>query len=222
MRLNISLDDIDFIEDNRELQKRNLLRFKENEKGLINEETRMDILRGADDTRLKKSNSLVCYFLGVSDSKGWLRFKVMSQTVPGKYYTVYIKLKDAKDIKYFKDFKKRDIVRLLLNGNLSLFCSCKDFRYRHKYQAYQLGYGLFKEIRYPHIANPKLVGTTCKHCLVVLKYLNLQWLAISKAMQASKFFKNKYEDNNVNTRSKNKKSSSVLMPNRGRRVKGTS
>lgn len=193
----------------------------------INEMTRIDILRGADAPRLQRSKDkrIIVKFMGVTEMRGWLRFDVTSQYTPGKHYLVYIKLKDAKDIKYLKEFKKRDIIRLLLNGNLSMHCSCPDWKYRMSYQSYQMGYGLFKELRYPHIANPKLAGTVCKHCLAVLRLINLQWLAISKAMQNSKFFKKKYEGEELNKsygrvgRSKTNKSFSTM--NRGKRSKGT-
>ena len=162
----------------------------------INEMTRIDIMRGADAPRLQRSKDkrIIVKFLGVTEMRGWLRFDVTSQYTPGKHYLVYVKLKDAKDIKYLKEFKKRDVIRLLLNGNLYLHCSCPDWKYRMSYQSYQMGYGLFKELRYPHIANPKLTGTVCKHVLAVLRLITLQWLAISKALQNSKFFKKKYED----------------------------
>ena len=189
----------------------------------INEMTRTDILRGADAARIQRSKDkrIIVQFIGVTEINGWLRFRVTSQFTPGKSYLVHIKLKDAKDIKYFKDFKKRDIIRLLLNGDLAVNCSCPDFRFRHRYQAYQMGYSLFKELRYPHITNPGLEGTVCKHLLATLRLLTLQWLPISKAMQASKFFKNKYEeDDNIKTVSRNKKPN-VPTYNRGRRIKGT-
>jgi len=162
----------------------------------INEITARDIRKGADRARLLRSRDrrIICNFVGVTPARGWIKFSVTSQYVPGKRYTVYIKLKEAKSMKYFKEFKKDDIIKLFLTGDLQVFCSCNDFRYRMKYQAWNMGYGLFKELRYPHIANPKLEGTVCKHCLACLAILNMNGSRISKAMKSSKFFKKKMEE----------------------------
>ena len=58
----------------------------------------------------------------------------------------------------------------------------------------QMGYGIFRENRFPKIRNPKLEGTVCKHLLCVLSVLNTNWASIARDMKRSKFFKRKYED----------------------------
>lgn len=184
----------------------------------INEMTAKEIRAGADKARLQRSRDkrIICRFQGVTNARGWIKFDVTSQYTVGKHYTVYIKLKEASDMKYFKEFKKQDIIRLFLSGDLQIYCSCPDFRYRYRHMAWSMGYGLFKELRYPHTANPGLVGSTCKHCLATLQVLNLNWMSISKAMQKSTFFKRKYEDeeymNDLDKKMKSKK-----LQNRGRR-----
>ena len=162
----------------------------------INEMTSREILAGADAARLSRSRDkrIICRFETVTNARGWLRFDVTSQFSKGKHYKVHVKLKEANDLKYFKEFKKQDIIRLFLSGDLQINCSCKDFRYRMKYQAWQMGYGLFKELRYPHIANPGLTGSVCKHCLAVLRVMQWNVPQITKKMVNSKFFKKKIED----------------------------
>lgn len=162
----------------------------------INEMTAKEIRAGADVARIQRSKDkrIVCKFLGVTNARGWIKFDVTSQYTPGKHYAVHIKLKEANSLKYFKEFRKQDIIRLFLTGDIQLNCSCPDFRYRMKYQAWQMGYGLYKELRFPHIVNPRLTGSVCKHCLAVLRVLNFNYTAIAKAMSNSKFFKKKMED----------------------------
>ena len=160
----------------------------------INEATRKELISGADAARKARAKKLTVRYKGITNSRGWITFQTNSQYTPGKKYTQYIKLNEAKDMKYFKEFKKRDIIRLFLSGDLSVYCSCPDFKYRQKYMAYNLGYGIFKEMRYPKIRNPHLEGTVCKHLLAVLSVLNMNWTSIARDMQRSKFFKRKYED----------------------------
>ena len=162
----------------------------------INEMTLKEIRAGADAARLRRSKDsrITCHFQGVTSSQGLLKFMVTSQYTPGLKYMVHIKLKEAKDIKYFKEFNKRDIIRLLLSGDLQINCACPDFRYRFRYQAWKMGYGLYREVRYPKIANQKLVGSVCKHCLAVFRVLHFNTAQIAKAFTNSKFFKKKYKE----------------------------
>lgn len=161
----------------------------------INEATRKELLSGADIARKQRAKKLHTQYMGVTNKKGWITFRTNSQYTPSKKYTQYIKLNEAKDMRYFKEFKRRDIIRLFLNGDLSVYCSCKDFRYRgFKYMGTQLGYSIFKENRFPKIRNPKLEGTVCKHLICVLTVLNNNWMSIAKDMKKSEFFKKNYGD----------------------------
>lgn len=160
----------------------------------INEATKREILSGADSARKQRAKYLKVRYLGVTQSRGWIKFETNSQYTPSLKYTQYIKLKEAKDMKYFKEFKKEDIIKLFLSGDIQIYCSCPDFRYRQKYMAWNLGYGIFKEMRYPKIRNPHLKGTVCKHLIAVLQVLPKNEAKIAKDMKKSKFFKKKYED----------------------------
>ena len=164
--------------------------------GRINEDTSKEILKDADPKRKQRAKHIEVYYQNVTPARGWIKFKSTSQYTVGKYYTQYIKLKEAKDMKYFKEFSKRDIIRLFLSGDLQVYCDCKDFRYRYKYLTYHKGFGLFKEMRYPKIRNPHLQGTVCKHLICVLTYMGMNSMRIYKDMVKSKFFKKKagFED----------------------------
>ena len=161
----------------------------------INEATRSELLKGADKARVNRAKHLTCKYIGVTGARGWIKFQTNSQYTPSLKYTQYIKLNEAKDMKYFKEFNKRDVIRLFLSGDLSVWCSCPDFLYKgYKYMGKQMGYGIFRENRFPKIRNPKLEGTVCKHLIAVLTVLNNNWMSIAKDMQRSKFFKKRFEE----------------------------
>lgn len=160
----------------------------------VNEATKTEILKEADSARKNRAKRLIVRYKGVTNRYGWITFHTNSQYTPGRKYTQYVKLKEAKDMKYFKEFNKRDIIRLFMSGDLQVHCTCPDYNYRHKYQAHMLGYGIYRETRFPHIRNPKLEGSVCKHLIAVLGVMNNNWMNIAKDMQKSKFFKKKYEE----------------------------
>lgn len=160
----------------------------------INEMTQKEILRGVDSKRLERSKKLTTRYIGVTPKKGWIKFMTKSQYLPGVEYTQYIELKEANDIKYFKEFKKQDIVRLFLSGDIKIFCSCPDFKYRYTYMAHQMGYGIRKENRFPKRVNRTLEGSCCKHLIVVLSSIMFNWSSIAKDMRKTKFFNLRYNE----------------------------
>lgn len=212
----------DYVNENQVAKARKELstnRDDENKIVPINEMTAKEIRAGADAARLQRSRDkrIICRFETVTNARGWIRFDVTSQYTPGKHYKVHIKLKEANDIKYFKEFKKHEIIRLFLSGDLQINCTCPDFKYRFRYMAHQLGYSLFKEMRYPRIRNPRLEGTVCKHCLATLQVLSFNSQSISKKMINSKFFKRKYEDEEYMNELEQQMKSKKKLTNRGRR-----
>ena len=201
--------DIYFEDFLNESQIRNFYRKKQQKEVVpLNEATGKELLKNADYARKQRAKKLTTRYAGVTNSNGWIRFVTNSQYTPGKKYIQYVKLAEAKDMKYFKDFNKRDIVRLFLSGDLQVYCSCPDFKYHgFKYMGYQMGYGLFKENRFPKVRNPNLEGSVCKHLICVLSVLGTNWTSIAKDMQKTKFFKRKYEDEEyMNELNGNKKS----------------
>jgi hypothetical protein len=311
-----------------------------------------ELVSGADLARRNRSKSknIKVFYNKVLKTKGWVMFRTTSQYTAGKMYYQYIKLLDIDDTKYFKGYKDSDVMRLLLSGNVSCYCSClksdtmiklldgrtisvkdmeKDFKdgkdlwvystnYRgdfkpgkvrkvwvtgvtkeyikvtldngreifttenhpymlldgsylradrlgigqylmtlsfkdingyeciesnyskshkivsievikldveeevydikvdkwqnfyvdsgvilhncpdflykgFKYMGHNMGYGIFKENRFPKIRNPRLEGTVCKHLLAVFQVMMINWRSIYKDMKKSYYWKNRYE-----------------------------
>lgn len=71
------------------------------------------------------------------------------------------------EIVTFDDLKRAypDVIR----SDVRMFCQCPDFKMGgHAYILTQLDVHLEREDRYPHIKNPDLEGTVCKHLIAVL------------------------------------------------------
>lgn len=152
----------------------------------INEATKKELLQGADSARKKRAKKLITKYVGVNND-GCVEFLTNSQYTPNKKYQQLIKLNDVKDIGALKEFKKSEITRLLLNGDLSVYCSCEDFLYKgYKYMAWNMGYGLDKENRFPKIKNPRLEGTICKHLIAVLTVIMFNNAKISSDLFKSR------------------------------------
>ena len=177
----------------------------------IDEATRKEILSEIDSKRRarakNKVNRITVRYEGVTHSRGWIKFSTNSQTIKGKRYTQYIKLKEAKDMRKFHEFNKREIIRLFMSGDIQVWCSCKDFQYRFKHMAYGLGYGIFKENRFPAITNPKLEGSVCKHLICVLQTFPMNHFSIERDMLKTKYFKDKYSGSSSLSSKKKSKSS---------------
>ena len=161
----------------------------------INEASYKELVSLSEKARKERAKKLKTEYVGVTQVRGWIKFRTKSQYTPAKVYTQYIKLNEAKDINKFKEFKKKDIVSLLVEGNISVFCDCPDFLYKgYKFQAFQLDYGIFREDRFPKIRNPNLEGALCKHLLAVMTIYPKCWNKIASDMIKSKFFKARYKD----------------------------
>lgn len=150
---------------------------------------------GTEYKRLQRSRKLSTKYMGIMNTRGWITFQTRSQFTRGKHYNQYIKLLDMKDIESVRDLNKRDIMRLMLAGDLSVHCTCPDFQYSGaKYMAYQMGYGIYKENRFPKIRNPRLEGSVCKHLALVLSAFMMNWTKIYRDMTRTKYFKSRYDD----------------------------
>ena len=155
----------------------------------INEATRKDILSGADIARKDRAKKVSTMYAGVTE-EGYVKFITKSMSRPSIKHIQLIRLDDIKDIDSVKEFSGKEIANLLLNGNISLYCSCEDFKYGgYAYIATQLGYGINSEKREPNIRNPKLKGTICKHLIAVLTVLMFNQMKIYKDFSSSSYFK---------------------------------
>lgn len=160
----------------------------------IDEATSKEIVNRADLKRRELSKKLKSRYLGINHKYGWIQFQTNSQFIPTRKYTQLIEIAEANDIKYFREFRPRDIIRLFLSGSLRVWCSCPDFKYRFKFLSKQMGFGIFDERRPAKIRNPNLEGSVCKHLIFVLSIFKLQWMRIAHDFQHSRFFKSKFYD----------------------------
>lgn len=180
-------------EDKKEKELRIQTLKNANDEGKIDEAFAKELVKWADSGRKSRSKFIKVYYKGVAKTKGWITFNTTSQYTPGKFYYQYVKLLDIKDIKHLKDLDKKGIVRLLLAGNISCYCSCPDHKFKgFKYMGYTQGYGIYREARFPRIKNPKLEGSVCKHMLAVLSVMMFSWMVISRDLQNSYFWKARY------------------------------
>lgn len=175
----------------------NLLNRVERNKEVLNpvfEDTWKSLKSGMDKGRLGRSKQLKgSFYQGVLKTKGWIKFTTPSQYTNGKTYWQYIKLQDMKDLDAVKEFSKKDIMRLMLQGDISLYCSCPDFLYRgFKYIGHNTGYGIYRETRFPKIRNPNLEGTVCKHLGSVLQVYMMNWSKIYKDYTKTYYFRDRY------------------------------
>ena len=167
-------------------------------KEVINEATRKELLNLADGKRKARAKKLTTKYKGVTE-QGYIEFETTSQYTPKKVYKQLIRLDDVKDIHVLKGFKKQDVVRLLLSGDLSIYCSCPDFLYRgYKYMAYNMDYGIFKENRFPKVRNPDLQGSICKHLIAVMAVIMFNRDKISFDLYNSDYMKRRLGNKSIN------------------------
>lgn len=160
-------------------------------KNLVNPSIVIDKLYEESVKQLKRDNwgrakrakdqHLKISYRGI-DKEGKIHFTCTSGTTKGKYYNVTVFLKDLNDAKTLiiddKPLSNRDIMKLAMSGDISIHCSCPDFRYRFSYLAWTRGYGLVKETRFPKIRNRFLMGTVCKHSIAVLNAFPMYFTTI--------------------------------------------
>ncbi|MDW8464763.1 MAG: hypothetical protein RML35_00785 [Chloroherpetonaceae bacterium] len=81
----------------------------------------------------------------------------------GREHTCYVQLSNDFD-------NLKTVNQLLSNGDVRVWCSCEDFRYRFAYKATRLSFHAigFSEKRPARKTNPTHQGTVCKHLFYVL------------------------------------------------------
>lgn len=142
----------------------------------LNEFDARQILRSADDKSKERSKILHSNLKEVTEL-GDVKFETVSGTTQGLYWHQTVRFKDLYDIivsfNYNKaDYKDKDIMRLLSESDLEVYCDCPAFKYwGYKYISWNLDMGVEKETRNPKVRNPKLKGTVCKHLIMTLERL---------------------------------------------------
>ena len=112
-----------------------------------------------------------------------LKFKIKSSHYGEKVgggtntteYTVFVLFEDFYTIGKDKDIDFEDAIDYAINfGDCKIRCTCPSMLYwGFSYQGTSLKYlyGIPREGRFPKIRNPKLKGTMCKHCDVVVDWI---------------------------------------------------
>lgn len=120
--------------------------------------------------------------------EGEIIYKTTSATTPGvDYWEQKIKLldfDDAIEISQDMDIDDKDVVNLMVFGDLEVKCDCPAFLYwGYKYIAWELDYGIEQENRPPDIRNPNRDGTVCKHLYNVFTVLPAHILRIASDLR---------------------------------------
>jgi len=112
-------------------------------------------------------------YAGISPKSKTIYFKT------GKYLQK-IRLSEYRQISRLRgDYDEK--LELAVNDEIKVYCSCPDFLYSgQQYMAWNLDYGIHKEMRPPDIRNPKLDGSICKHLYYLLNNIDTYIPKIAK------------------------------------------
>ncbi len=108
------------------------------------------------------------------DKDNIVEWEIESFTKPGIVYQQYIKLMTMEDILKNRDGSKNpiDLVRQALQGDIEVHCTDPSWKYwGFQYIGTANDYALHAEPRFPHIRNPHLKGSICKHLDAILLVL---------------------------------------------------
>lgn len=114
------------------------------------------------------SQHLKTEYLGCDDL-GRLYFRTTSGTIPGKWWRQQIEFKSLPDAVLMLNQKltlrRKLVLKMVLEGDVKLWCSDDSFHYFFKYVAWVNGYGLQRETRRPKRNNVQQDKALCKHLL---------------------------------------------------------
>ena len=122
-----------------------------------------------------------------------LLFRVRSASQAGTSYETVIQLLEYPAIRNDASLSLQEKVRLALVGDVTVNCSCPaQLWWGFEYQLRQMGAGTDTVThqhpqrdpdRFPHIRNPSLKGTTCKHLQLVLSLAPANLTTIVKKLR---------------------------------------
>jgi hypothetical protein len=140
---------------------------------LLNEETIKDLRKGIESKVKKRAKPLKSNLVSVKS--GTINFLTPSFTQRGavSWKQSIRVLHLAKILKPYWDGKKSKLLPLLreaLKGDILVHCSCPAFKWwGYAYIASERKYKIGRSQKiYPHVRNPHLKGTVCKHLYNVL------------------------------------------------------
>lgn len=146
------------------------------------EETYASLRRKTELGRRQRSKPLSSRYLTTND-QGDLVFVTTSGTYAHKRWQQRIRFKGLAAMRG-RPITQRQFLAALQAGELAVFCSCPDFKFKgYKYMSWKGGWGIVPETRFPKIRNPHLEGSVCKHLYNVLGTLPFHVPAIVKDLR---------------------------------------
>lgn len=154
----------------------------------VDELTRKDLIKGLDKRTKKYSKKLTTPIYKGITSDYTVVFLVPSSDRTTQY-TVLINLVEFKDFDNDTTLSTEDKVRLCIDGDVKLNCTCPAMRYwGYEYILSQLdSIDGTEQTIYPSVRNPELEGTLCKHAYVAVRYLGKLWKKIAKDIDTMNF-----------------------------------
>ena len=114
----------------------------------------------------------------------------------GKYLQK-VQIPDYSVISRMKESDEDKLKVAINTGDIYVHCSCPDFVYGgFAYLAWNGGYGIEEELRFPSIRNFQLHGSVCKHLKYLLKNIDLYIPKIAtnlKNMRLKNYKMNKFK-----------------------------
>lgn len=137
---------------------------------ILREWTLKAIQKKQERKKILKSKTCRVLYFGIRETTEkhyfTIYFKCIDAAGSGRKHLSRIVLEDyPKYLETYKTLKPDEILKkALLEGNVRLHCTCEDFQFSGlNYISTVRNYGLTKELRFPHIRNPELKGSLCKH-----------------------------------------------------------
>lgn len=156
------------------------------------EETRTQLLRTtwlSIKARVGKQN-IVAHYVGIKKN-GDIIFSTNSGTKPGQKWSCIVRFENfdkAQELyKTKRFFRKRAVTKMLLDGDIKVFCNCHCWKYYFKHTAWRFGYGIKVETTPARIRNPHNEKSLCKHLVASLLLLESCIGDVYKDMTSKKY-----------------------------------
>lgn len=148
------------------------------QEAFIQEASRKDILKRADSGSRGRSKPLTSRLTGMKGNV--LTFQTVSGTDPAKFWIQRVQpFRLAKALEKLWDGSDKRVlpaIRKALTDDLNVSCNCPAFKWwGYAFISSKDGFKMGgRQGRFPHIRNPKLRGSVCKHLINVLQVLPFQ------------------------------------------------
>lgn len=156
-------------------------------KDILNELFATDLIRGADRPRMVRSQRVAITYGNTrpDDNTYITQFTVIhpnSSGGSGRQHTVEVMFDSYNDLVNNTSMSEEEKIKyVVVAGDVKVKCTCEDFLYKgFAYMGTQMDYSLMPETRPPVFRNPNYAGSVCKHCLSVLRKINLFYGPIAK------------------------------------------